>query len=291
MLSKLKIQIARFFHNVVSLSGYRLIGRKKIVKHNDFDSIHKFLITYIQKKEELNIFDVGANTGQSIERFRKIFPNSKIYSFEPDPKLFKILKNKYENHKNIILKNFGLSDENAKREFFSHKYNTINSFIEIDKKSKLFNSRLLNVNLKDNVNFTEKVILETKKLDDLVFKEDLKHIDILKIDTQGFEDNVLNGSKQFLKDNKISIIELELILGFGYKKELSFYSIEKILQEFDYKLIAIDQGSNVLSYSNYQVDLIYVKREIFESIKKIHEDNISIKNVTKSTNKNNPYSY
>ena len=61
---------------------------------------------------------------------------------------------------------------------------------------------------------------------------------------------------------------MELILGFGYKKELSFYSIEKILQEFDYKLIAIDQGSNVLSYSNYQVDLIYVKREIFESIKK-----------------------
>ena len=41
MLSKLKIQIARFFHNLVSLSGYRLVGRKKIVKP-DFDSIHKF---------------------------------------------------------------------------------------------------------------------------------------------------------------------------------------------------------------------------------------------------------
>ena len=43
------------------------------------------------------VFDIGANKGQSIKLFQKWFPKSKIYSFEPNPKLFSQLKNKYLN--------------------------------------------------------------------------------------------------------------------------------------------------------------------------------------------------
>lgn len=35
------------------------------------------------------IIDVGANKGQSIEFFLKIFKNAIIYAFEPNPKLYK----------------------------------------------------------------------------------------------------------------------------------------------------------------------------------------------------------
>ena len=35
--------------------------------------------------QPINVFDIGANIGQSIERFQKIFSTqSKIYSFEPN---------------------------------------------------------------------------------------------------------------------------------------------------------------------------------------------------------------
>ena len=40
------------------------------------------------------IFDIGANRGQSIFLFKKWFPKAKLYSFEPNPKLFLELKKK-----------------------------------------------------------------------------------------------------------------------------------------------------------------------------------------------------
>ena len=52
--------------------------------------------------------------------------------------------------------------------------------------------------------------------------------------------------------------------------------------ENDYKLIAVEHAGNILSFSNYQTNLIYVKKSIFNDIKNFHEKNIDIINVTNS---------
>ena len=54
---------------------------------------------------------------------------------------------------------------------------------------------------------------------------------------------------------------MEIILGFGYSKSISFYDIEKNLNKQEYKLAAINYDSNIISYSNYQVDVIYVSKK------------------------------
>lgn len=43
------------------------------------------------------IFDVGGNTGEYVEKFKKHAPNAKIYSFEPHPKNFLKLKKMLKN--------------------------------------------------------------------------------------------------------------------------------------------------------------------------------------------------
>lgn len=43
------------------------------------------------------IVDVGANTGQSIKRFKSVWPTSVIHAFEPNPSTFQQLS---ENHGN-----------------------------------------------------------------------------------------------------------------------------------------------------------------------------------------------
>lgn len=48
------------------------------------------------------IFDVGGKRAQPVEFFRKIFPNTKIYSFEPSPNIF-LLKVDVEGHEMKIL--------------------------------------------------------------------------------------------------------------------------------------------------------------------------------------------
>ena len=66
------------------------------------------------------------------------------------------------------------------------------------------------------------------KLDDYVRENKIKFIDILKIDTQGYELEILKGSLNAIKNKKINCIILEIILSDTYNKNFSFYEIEKI---------------------------------------------------------------
>ena len=47
------------------------------------------------------IFNVGANIGQEIEILKDL--NSEIHAFEPHPIIFRDLKEKYNDNKNVIL--------------------------------------------------------------------------------------------------------------------------------------------------------------------------------------------
>ena len=292
---KLTIFIKRIINQIIKKFGYSLIGKKQTIKHNDFDAIIKFLSKDICKMENLVIFDVGANVGQSIDRFSKLFKNDKneIFSFEPIPEIFETLKKEYDTNnlrKNIRLFQLALDNKAGKSKMHSYKYHQINSLIPTDKGSKFHKSR--EIISKDNFEpFETEVEIETNTIDNIAMEQRIDKIDILKIDTQGNEDRILEGSKKLLNSNKIGIIELELILGFGYKKQMSFHDIEKVLSPCGYRLIAIDYASNVISFSNYQVNVIYVNADIFHKIKHLHYENKTIENITNRTDNQNPFSY
>ena len=46
----------------------------------------------------INILDIGANKGQSIDFFLEIYPNAIINSFEPNKKLFNYLQKKNKHN-------------------------------------------------------------------------------------------------------------------------------------------------------------------------------------------------
>jgi FkbM family methyltransferase len=285
MISKIKILIQK----IIKKSGYKIRGVKKIVKHNDFDAIIKFLWKQSINEKKI-IFDVGANLGQSIERFKKISNYSEVHSFEPTPDLFNKLSKNYSKTSGVKLNKLALGDKVGESSFNSYKYHKINSIIDIDDKSKFAKSRKI-VSESNDQNFTEIINVKVGTVDDYCKRNNVNEINLLKIDTQGFEDKVLLGSIESLKNNKIDIIELELVIGFAYKKNLTFYDIEKILSGNGYKLIAIEDSGNLISFSNLQTNLIYVKNQIYEEIRELHYKNVDISDVTKSVSKNHPFSY
>lgn len=290
----LGILIKRKIHSLINFFGYKIQGARKTVKHNDFDSIIKFILNQIITNNDKTklpvIFDVGANNGQSIKRFKKIFDNCKIVSFEPTPNLFNNVKEKYKHDNNVSIYNYGISNKEEILKFHCYKFSLINSFIPADSKSKFIKGRILAS--KSNVlNFENIIEVKTKSLDKFCLEKNIKFIDILKIDTQGFEDKVLEGCEELLKNKKINIIELELILGFAYSKTLSFYDIEKYLHKYNYRLISINNSGNIISTSNYVIDLLYVHQSSFDKIKEVHYENKNIKDVTNKTSKANPFTY
>ena len=284
---KIKIYIKRKILALIEKLGYELKGVKKQVTHNDFDSIINFLLK--DKKKHI-YFDIGANEGQSIKRFKKINSQSNIHSFEPTPGLYKKLVQNFNTDKSIKINNLGVADIKSKLNFHTYKYHKINSFVPVDKNSKFSKSRIL-ASKSNEKEFENIVKIDVTNIDSYCEENNISEIDFIKIDTQGYESKILLGMEKMLSKEKVSIIELELILGFGYERSFSFYDYEKILNNKNYKLIAISNSGNIISFSNYQTDLLYVKKEIFENIRNLHEKNIDIPGVTNKTDKSNPFSY
>ena len=73
-----------------------------------YPKLKKHLSTHID--DNSIIFDVGANKGQSIRFFRSISKYAKIFSFEPNPTLFKYLQQQFHSDSRIELNQSGVSN-------------------------------------------------------------------------------------------------------------------------------------------------------------------------------------
>jgi FkbM family methyltransferase len=63
-------------------------------------------------------FDIGGNSGIIAVLLANIYPEAKIYSFEPVPENFDLLKENVSGYKNIVPLNYGLGSSTGKREIY-----------------------------------------------------------------------------------------------------------------------------------------------------------------------------
>ena len=100
-------------------------------------------------------------------------------------------------------------------------------------------------------------------------KNKINSIDILKIDTQGYDIEVLKGAKNFLKNNNINVVVTELLFNLNlYKCQNTFNEIEKILGK-NYILwdISFLYKNPKYKYLDY-LDAIYVNKNIIPEFNK-----------------------
>ena len=87
----------------------------------------------------------------------------------------------------------------------------------------------------------------------------------MKIDTQGYEDKVLDGCIESIKKNKIKIIITEIILDNNYSKYLNFSDIEKNLVPNNFRLVGIDlANTDLFSGIVFAADLMYFNKNRLE---------------------------
>jgi len=241
---------------------FRLIGFE-IKRYKKDDTIRNLQRRLIKKSPI--IFDVGANIGQSIDRYLNDYNNPKIHAFEPNNEAFEILKEKYLSHKNIILNNFALGETSEKRKLNCTQKSGNSSFYELNLRTKWIKERSENFNVKVNQYVKEKQITKIKTIDQYIKKNKIKKIDLLKIDTQGFEEKVLLGSKKNL--NIVENIQLEIMLDNCYLAETSFYQIEKILHPNNFRILGLAVGkSHIFIANNFGANVFYSKKLIKKRI-------------------------
>ena len=197
------------------------------------------------------ILDVGAHIGESVQFFKKIFPQCRIYSFEPFIESYKKLcQLQYDDFVPI---NKAVSSESGRKELFVYDLAHLNSLNRI------------NVNSQDSIDYakevkSKKTQVKTIKLDDYIVEKDINHIDIIKIDVQGSEEDVLiGGSSKCLKITKL--ITLEISLFDFYEKSSSFLKIESLLPHFElYALIKLSQ--NPMNFRTDWCEAVYINKSL-----------------------------
>ena len=214
----------------------------------------------INKNDNINIFDVGANEGRWIDRAVNNFNNPFIHAFEPADKEFNILKNKYSSKKNIILNNCALGEIKEEKEFNINYKGSLSSFYDVYESTDWFKRQQNNKKLFDK-NFTlkkEKVKIDT--IDNYVETKNIKIIDIIKIDTQGYEKFIIEGAKQYLKNCKI--LYCEVSLKEVYTSAPLWFEIIDILKLQGFEIASIENGfTEKLNNNLLQADIIFVRND------------------------------
>ena len=204
------------------------------------------------------IFDVGAHHGESIARFKALYGKAQVHSFEADADNFKILQARFSGQPGVVLNNFGVGSAPGVKMFHRNRKTDTSGFNAVNPDSEWAKVRSREQNVA-TADFTEKSYeVKIGTLDDYMAQAGIDYVDVLKIDTQGFEDEVLKGAQKALRAQRIGVIETELILSDIYERALSFMDIEQLMLPHGYRLFAIDNGGNMLSGLSLSLNLIYV---------------------------------
>jgi len=216
------------FRNVlrrwVGTMGYDLVNRKTF----GID-IMRDIVTLLQERKKYTVFDIGANKGDTSIEVAMSLANADIYSIEPDPATCKILKERTGAYPNIHVFNVGFGNENENRTLHVNKNSGGNSFLEV--------SPSINAYEGDWTVPVGTVNASIRTLDSFCTEHHIEAIDLVKIDTQGYEMLILNGGKQVIHASKTRLIYIEVLFVELYKKQSFFADIFTELEQRGFKLI------------------------------------------------------
>lgn len=145
------------------------------------------------------LFDVGANYGSYTDHLRRIAPTAQIHSFEPHPQTFARLAARMDRA-GVTLVQAALSDKAGTLDLFD--------FATSDGSTQASLSREAVAIYEDEI-ISHRIACMT--LDDYLDKQGIATVDFLKIDTEGFDLNVLKGAQSAIREQRIRIIQFEFV--------------------------------------------------------------------------------
>ena len=167
--------------------------------------ILKYLVKIFNNKKIFVLIDIGSHKGEYISSLSKVFEIDKIYGFEPNPDVFKILNSKFKDEK-VNLLNIGVSNFDGKTKFNKNLESSSSSINELNSNSRYFKKIFLFKFFKLK-NIVKEIDIDVIRLEKFLTKKKINKIDLIKIDTEGHELNVLKGIGEKIKD--IEIIHFE----------------------------------------------------------------------------------
>lgn len=213
-------------------------GVRKLLRRFDYD-FHRmpvfsltlrdleFDLPALVTKSNPVIFDVGANKGQTIEMYQRAFPKPTITSFEPNPKLTPDLVKRFPG---VAIEGVGVGSAVGTLDFQVSSNTELSSFLKSSSSAE---------NPFANTRINEVINVPIITLDDYTKRKNIGHLDILKIDTQGYDLEVLKGATGLLDRKAADVIFIEVNFIPLYDGQASFGDIQQFLKQRGYGLLTL----------------------------------------------------
>ncbi len=235
-------RIARFYNADIVRYPYPELNRRK-------SAYNTFNIDLL--------LDVGANTGQYAAQARALDYKKNIVSFEPAIEAFKKLSLKSANdpHWEVLHTGIGAHKSIAEINISGNSYSSsilemLPAHLETAPESKYISKETIQLDTIDNF---------------LAARKDQSKNIFLKIDTQGYEWQVLQGALNSLEF--ISCIQLEMSLVELYKSEKKFLEITQFLIAAGFEIFTLEpEFYNKKTGQLLQIDGIFCNQKFSHKI-------------------------
>ncbi len=225
--------------------------------HDGFENEElNFLRRYLQKGD--TFLDIGANVGLfSLVASNKVGAQGRILAFEPSPKTYGRFKENIllNSITNVEALNIGLSDKEdvLKLNVSENGYDAWNSF----------------VNVKDD-KFQVTAEARVRRLDDVIEDNNVKNVDLVKLDVEGWEKYVLYGGENFFK-NQSPVVMVEFTETNTFSAGYHVQELFDILESWGYTWYRYKDNSLVpeVKQLHYPYDNLFAIKELDAVLNKI----------------------
>ncbi len=194
-----------------------------------------FYLNYL--RENMTVFDVGANVGELTLLFSRFAAGGSIHAFEASRAAFEKLEIvcRAANGRNITLNHLALADKKGSIRLHVYDDDYLSFNTQGVRKIKECGLEVEPIGIEETSAVT---------VDDYCEEKGIEQIDLLKIDVEGAELQVMKGARRMLKSKRIACLTFE----FGqttFDMGNSPAEIEYYLKEIDYKIRNIVKGNSI----------------------------------------------
>ena len=206
-----------------------------------FDFFHKKRIIDFLKKEKLNnidtLIDAGSHHGETIILFNKNFKINNFFAFEPSPINYEILQKNVKKLKDKRIKifNYALGNIDEEMQLNQSVESQSTTLLNINTKSNYFQRKKKILSLSNNEYFNKSFQVKVETLKNFISKNKIANVEFLKIDTEGFDFNVILGLEDSI--HKVKYIYFEHHFHDMFKKKYTLSYIHNYLKKKNFEKV------------------------------------------------------
>ena len=202
--------------------GIRLFARRAQPRGIDFlDDLARAFDGY----RPTTVFDVGANVGDASAACLARFPEAAIVAFEPVAETFERLRGRFADDDRVRCLHLALGAERATASIVTHESAVLSSLAADALVREVAGTT------------TETVTVDT--VDAVSESCGVGHVNLLKIDTEGYDLEVLKGARRMLEREAIDLIETEVSMSPDNRAHVPFDAVRAMLGEFGFEIFGL----------------------------------------------------